>query len=512
MYNSKLLSICIPTRGRAEILLHTVKSIYESKVDLSTFEVIIYDSSGNNELQINLNRNFPHNNLIYKVGNNDGFMNLIHALNLGSGTFLKLHNDYSLFSIGSLERLLIVINENRQRKPSIFFSNGNISQHAGKQFLSFNDFLYTASYYTSWSTAFGIWNSDFANLKGISLSPMFPHTNLLFALSDIKKDFIINNYLLFTNQIISKKGGYDFFKTFSIDYLQLVEQCLIENKITKDTFLHIKKDLFKNFLMIWYRKTVLEKNDYTYSLVGIKKSLKFYYSNSAYYYMISVTKFQYYNELIIEIMMNKLKSIKYLKKIKNQILFYFFKKVKKLIRIYHFIEWNIEKNNFKSFGNNGFIYQNRHIKNPQYISIGDNFSALQRLRIEAWDSYGDQQFKPEILIGNNVKFNTDIHIGCIERVQIGDNCLFASRIFITDHDHGDTSIRDLNISPVNRPLVSKGPVVIKENVWIGEGVSILSGVTIGENSIVAANAVVTKNVPANCVVGGNPAKIIKTVY
>ena len=53
------------------------------------------------------------------------------------------------------------------------------------------------------------------------------------------------------------------------------------------------------------------------------------------------------------------------------------------------------------------------------------------------------------------------------------------------------------------------PVIISNNVWIGMNATILKGVTIGENSVVAAGAVVTKSVPANVVVGGNPAIIIK---
>ncbi|WP_032599622.1 DapH/DapD/GlmU-related protein, partial [Bacteroides fragilis] len=57
----------------------------------------------------------------------------------------------------------------------------------------------------------------------------------------------------------------------------------------------------------------------------------------------------------------------------------------------------------------------------------------------------------------------------------------------------------------------KGPVVIGNNVWIGEGASILPNVTIGDNSIVAAHAVVTKNIPANSIAVGCPARIIRTI-
>jgi acetyltransferase-like isoleucine patch superfamily enzyme len=164
---------------------------------------------------------------------------------------------------------------------------------------------------------------------------------------------------------------------------------------------------------------------------------------------------------------------------------------------------------FKFLGTNARLPDVRIIKNPQYISIGNNFSALTNLRLEAWDVYKEQKFTPEITIGNNVCFNTDVHIGCINKVVIGNNVLLASRIYISDHSHGDISFEALKLPPLSRPLVSRGAVIIEDNVWIGEGVCILPGVTIGKNSIVGANSVVTKSFPANCVIAGIPGKIIK---
>lgn len=166
---------------------------------------------------------------------------------------------------------------------------------------------------------------------------------------------------------------------------------------------------------------------------------------------------------------------------------------------------------FNSVGRNFTLGKDYRIKNPNYISIGNNFSALDRFRIEAWDEYQGEHFNPEIIVGDNVCFNTDIHIGCINKVIIGDNCLFGSRIYITDHDHGSTSVEDMLQPPAQRRLYSRGPVIIESNVYVGEGVSILSGVTIGENSIIATNAVVTKNVPKNSIVAGIPARVIKQI-
>ena len=84
-------------------------------------------------------------------------------------------------------------------------------------------------------------------------------------------------------------------------------------------------------------------------------------------------------------------------------------------------------------------------------------------------------------------------------------------VIISDNSHGHIILEEKDIRPVDRPLCSKGEVVIGDNVWIGDKVAILQGVHIGDGAIIAANAVVTKDVPANSVAAGVPAKIIKEI-
>ena len=174
-------------------------------------------------------------------------------------------------------------------------------------------------------------------------------------------------------------------------------------------------------------------------------------------------------------------------------------------------EWIKQKRLFAEIGQHAYMAYPRILLNHQYIRIGNHFQTLHNVRIEAIDyyPYSKQHFNPKIKIGDHVIMNHDIHIACINEVRIGDYVLFASRIFISDHYHGEITKEALETPPVFRPLVSKGPVIIGNNVWIGEGVSILSGVEIGDNCIIGANAVVTKSFPTNSIIGGNPAKIIK---
>lgn len=117
-----------------------------------------------------------------------------------------------------------------------------------------------------------------------------------------------------------------------------------------------------------------------------------------------------------------------------------------------------------------------------------------------------------IVIGGDVQLNDYVHIAAIERVEIGADTLIASRVFISDHNHGNYNEQDClsspSVPPAQRPVVSS-PVVIGRRVWIGENVCILPGVIIGDGAIIGAGSVVTKNVPANCIAAGNPVRVIR---
>ena len=89
-----------------------------------------------------------------------------------------------------------------------------------------------------------------------------------------------------------------------------------------------------------------------------------------------------------------------------------------------------------------------------------------------------------------------------EKIEIGDACMIAHGAYISDADwHG--------IYDRAEPVGKTKPIILEDNVWIGDSAIICKGVTIGANSIIGAGAVVTKNVPANSVYAGNPARLVK---
>ena len=111
--------------------------------------------------------------------------------------------------------------------------------------------------------------------------------------------------------------------------------------------------------------------------------------------------------------------------------------------------------------------------------------------------------------GQNIKVGKNVFInsGCCFQdqggIEIGDNVLIGQQVVIATLNH--------DLIPQKRANMYPAPVKIGNGVWIGAHATILSGVTIGNGAVVAAGAVVTKYVPENTVVGGVPAKIIKTI-
>ncbi|MDY2736945.1 sugar O-acetyltransferase [Intestinibacter sp.] len=108
-----------------------------------------------------------------------------------------------------------------------------------------------------------------------------------------------------------------------------------------------------------------------------------------------------------------------------------------------------------------------------------------------------------ITVGKNVFINSGCKFQDQGGITIGDGSLIGHNVVLATLNH------DLN--PEKRSNMHPAPIIIGENVWIGSNSTILPGVTIGDGVIIAAGAVVTKDVPANVIVGGVPAKIIKNI-
>jgi acetyltransferase-like isoleucine patch superfamily enzyme len=108
-------------------------------------------------------------------------------------------------------------------------------------------------------------------------------------------------------------------------------------------------------------------------------------------------------------------------------------------------------------------------------------------------------------IGEKTVMGQECTISAYQHVRIGNECVIADRAMFIDFDHGIVEVE----RPIRLQGIYKRDVEVGNNVWIGYGACILRGVSIGDNSVIGTNSVVTKDVPANAVVGGIPARIIR---
>ena len=110
----------------------------------------------------------------------------------------------------------------------------------------------------------------------------------------------------------------------------------------------------------------------------------------------------------------------------------------------------------------------------------------------------------EIRVGHNVFVNQNCTFYDLGGLDIGDDVMIGPNVSLITMGHP--------LEPSQRRTATIGkPIEIRKNVWIAAGATIIGGVTVGENSVVAAGSVVTKDVPANTLVGGNPAKVIRSI-
>ena len=106
-----------------------------------------------------------------------------------------------------------------------------------------------------------------------------------------------------------------------------------------------------------------------------------------------------------------------------------------------------------------------------------------------------------ISIGDNTFINYGSSISAHKQVKIGRDCLLGHYTFIVDNNEHGVDHRDV--------LPPSAPVIIGDDVWIGSCVIILPGVSIGDHAAVGAGSVVTKDIPANCLAVGNPARVVR---
>lgn len=262
MVRQPLISICIPTNNRVDIVRETIKSLLAQPADTNLYEICISDNSKTDETKRLIENEFSLvSNLRYGKSDCIVFFNSVEALKLGRGKLLKLHNDYSKFKPGALSQLIEIAQKYSESEDIIFFAMGSIKAPKEiTEYSNFNDFLNFISYMSTWSSAFSIWKKDLDSLikKELPLDHMFPHTSLLFALTN-KARYIVDNHEYVINLPLKKKGGYNLIDNFVRIYLTMVHGLLQDGSITAITYHKIEQEIIR-FCAYWYVTVKLNHN------------------------------------------------------------------------------------------------------------------------------------------------------------------------------------------------------------------------------------------------------------
>lgn len=163
-----------------------------------------------------------------------------------------------------------------------------------------------------------------------------------------------------------------------------------------------------------------------------------------------------------------------------------------------------------SFGNNMTIMGKLSVIGPGKITIGNNFmmtsgNHINPISANLQGSFFTDSPNAKITIGDNVGMSSTrmwIH----KSLTIGNNVKIGGGVLIIDTDCHPTNYE---VRRTSNDGTKSSPIIIEDDVWIGAQSIILKGVTIGARAIIGAGSVVTKSIPADCIAGGNPCKVIK---
>ncbi len=139
------------------------------------------------------------------------------------------------------------------------------------------------------------------------------------------------------------------------------------------------------------------------------------------------------------------------------------------------------------------------------LELGPN--ATLRIGRWAWIGHGTKirVHEGEVSIGAKSVLGQECTISAYQHVSVGRECILADRVMMIDFDHGAVEVE----RPIRLQGIYKRDVRVGHNVWMGYGACVLRGVSIGDNSIIGTSAVVTRDVPADAVVAGVPARVIR---
>ena len=283
-----ILSLCIPTNGVTEWVFPVLASIEQQREEHMNFEVIVADNGKNIEFQnqmIDYVKKYPY--VVYRKTNAEGFLNQVEAFKLASGALIKFVNHRMPLNQGALSKLIRIAKKYQIEKPVVYFSNGAIGKNGPFLLHSFDAFVRTLGIYSSWSGGIAVWREDFQAMDRDEIyNALYPHITWLFARMHAKQYIIDDTPIMMTLPTDErKKGRYNVFQAFAVEYLAILLDLVRGKHITLETFLFVKQKTGL-FLADLYIDYMIRQKACSYSLENYASYLDCFYSSAEFKMMV----------------------------------------------------------------------------------------------------------------------------------------------------------------------------------------------------------------------------------
>lgn len=283
MNNQPLLSLCIPTNGVEHWVFPVLDSIFAQQVDAVLYEVVVMDNGDNRNFYNRMQEYCKgKDNLHYYKTDAKLFQSEIACYRKASGVFIKFLNHRTMLKPGALEQFISFVQNNIEKKPVVYFSNGVLScKEPITRYTDFDSFVGALSYYSSWSTGMGFWRESFEALpKTVQANELFPHTTILF-FDRTNANYIVDDRVLLEEIPVGNtaKGRYDLFYAFAVEYPSILCDLLRTGDISLGTFLQVKRDNLV-FVSRLYLNFVLRKVPCSYDLSSYDTSICVFYNKT----------------------------------------------------------------------------------------------------------------------------------------------------------------------------------------------------------------------------------------
>lgn len=445
-----LLSICIPTKNRANVLQQSLESLttQEAFINGSDIEIVISDNASEDHtpemVQAYVERH-PGKIVYHRNSSDIQDKNFEKSLRLGKGDFLKLANDSLKWLPGSLKAIKEIVEAARQLQPTLFFLNESRTTHQPIILThGLNELLEQASFHITWIGGFGVWKNqledmhDFARHASLQLT----QTDALLRLASQTGRTIIYNLPFCQVLPTGRKGGYNIAQVFGKNYLKILKQ--FSEQLSEETLKSAKRDVIENHVLPFFLS-----DDHDFGNIDIQKYLDDYMDDP---YIINLIN----------------RSLIQKQQIRQQ------DRIKSAPALWRKINAHNETT----------------IKNLfDFDKVKVGKSTYGALHVYQWGH-------PD------------------ERLDIGDYVSIADDVtFLLGGNHSYRGITTFPVKVKflghAREAQTKGAICVADDVWIGHNALILSGVHIGQGAIIAAGSVVNKDVPPYSIVAGNPARVVK---